>query len=449
MLKVYDQNHNQLGMLAKYKDLRIESTLSSADRTLSFTVEDPDQLPVKNEYYIRTRTDEFVVKKVTDKSWGNMEATCLLNLEELQGTPFLSFSVKEKTLEEAAYLALDGTGWTVGYCDVDKVRSAGMVNCNSLQVIENLCAAWMCDHSFDTLRKKVNFYRKMGSKKGAYFMEGLNLTQVTKDVDSYDYYTRIIPIGAGGLTIESVNNGRNHLENFQYSSKKLTYIWKDESYTDPQALMEDAELKLREMSKPAESYSCETANLASQRKDFDILDYSLGDEVKLISRQTRTMTTQRVTKTVEYPDDEKKNSCELSSTTLTFLEMQEKLKKSSDIVSYVITSDGKISVSDILNFESGISGSSAFRTFDEELSELKLEIRGIKENPKFNGATLTNPTITGAIIDAQSLVVGGRDVVRLLESLSGEADAAERLNTLEEKVNTILAALKNVITDGS
>lgn len=506
MLKIYDQNHKQLGMLTRYKNLKIESVLSSGDKTLSFTVLDPDEIPLKNEYYVRTRTDEFVIKKISHKSWSDMTVTCLLNLEGLQGNPFSSFAVVDRKLQDAVTLGLQGTSWQVGECDVTKVRSAGMVNCNSLQVTDNLCVAYMCDHSYDTLNKKVNLYNKMGSNKGAYFIEGLNLKRITKETDSYDYYTRIIPVGADGLTIEGVNGGKNYLENYQYSNKILTYIWKDESYTDAKALMEDAELKLQEMSAPVETYSCDIIDLARQRKDYSILSYSLGDEIRLINRETRTLTRRRITKITEYPENPEKNSCEFSNVTMTFTEMQEKLKKASDIINYVITSDGRysgtINVSDILNLESGIANSATIQLFNQDLVSLqqtvadlersigtigdltqtyamlskanvpsewvetdmladgsvtveKMDVASLAEeifsgvitSPEFVDAYLQNPTITGAVIDADSLTVDGTDIAQLLENLADVKVNEQRLTSLEEQVASIIAALKNVIAD--
>lgn len=426
MLKVYDQNHKQLGMLTKYTDLKEESVLSSGDKTLSFIVKDPDEIAIKNEYYIRTRTDEFVIKKVSRKSWADMSVTCLLNLEELQGNPFFTFSVTSKTLEEAAALALAGTGWTVGKCDVTKIRNAGMINCNSLQVIENLSTAWMCDHSFDTLRKQVNFYEKMGEKRGAYFIDGLNLKRITRETDSYDYYTRIIPIGADGLTIEEINGGKNYLENYQYSDKVLTYIWKDESYTDALTLKEDAEAKLREMSEPEETFSCEVVDLASQRKDFNLLAYSLGDEVKLINRETRTLTSRRITKTIKYPEAPEKNSCEISNVSSTFTEMQEKLKKAMEIVNYVVSNDGRytgtINISDILNFENGLRKSGVVNQINQDLSE-------------------TNETVAG--LNEKSTALAEQ-----IKALSEEVEKVQGLTELGEKVDKIIAVLENVISDG-
>lgn len=383
MLKIYDQNHVQLGTLTRYKEPKVESELNTADRYLSFVVTNPDEVRLKNEYYVRTREDEFVIKKISHKSWSSMEVSCLLNLEELQGKPFRSFSVEDEYLYDAVSRAITGTGWTIGYCDVDKKRNAGMVDCDALQVVKNLCTAWMCECSFDSLHKKVNLYNKMGSKKGAYFMDGLNLRQITKDIDSYDYYTRIIPIGADGITIETVNNGKAYLENYQYSNKVLTYLWKDESYTDPQALKEDAELKLDDMSKPAEAYSCDVIDLANQRKDYGVLSYKIGDEVKLINRETRTLTRQRITKTVRYLENPEKNTCELSNTTLTFTELQEKLNNAAEIVNYMIDGDGRytgtIKVSDVIDLETGIKKSAVFQDISKDLNETILNVQKLGE----------------------------------------------------------------------
>ena len=37
MLKIYDTNHNAIGHIVKYKDLKIEGDVTTGDRTLSFT----------------------------------------------------------------------------------------------------------------------------------------------------------------------------------------------------------------------------------------------------------------------------------------------------------------------------------------------------------------------------------------------------------------------------
>lgn len=120
-----------------------------------------------------------------------------------------------------------------------------------------------------TKKKTVSFYDQVGQDKGNFFLTGLNLKRLQRKGSTYDYYTRIIPIGQDGLTIESVNDGKNYLENYQYTNKVKTYIWKDESYTDAAAMKEDAEAKLKDLSKPEVSYSADIIDLAKQRAGYD------------------------------------------------------------------------------------------------------------------------------------------------------------------------------------
>lgn len=370
MLKIFDKNHNAIGHLVKYKDCRIESEITTGDKTLSFLYLAKHHT-LSNEMYVRTRQDEYIIKEISENSDGFPEIVAALNLEDLEGKAWGTFSVKDVTIEEAARLALAGTGWTVGSCNVTKRRNAGMVHVNSLGVIQNLCMAYMCEPVFDTIKKTVSFYEERGEDKGVYFIRGLNLKKLQKKSTSYDFYTRIVPIGAENLTIESVNDGKNYLENHQYSEKIRTYIWKDDSYTDPQALKEDAEKKLNDLSKPEVSYSAEVRDLARQRTEYSILSYSLGDRVTLIDSSTGIREKQRIMKLVEYEADPNKNTCEIANTFLTFEELQEKIRAAADIVNYAMTSDGKIYVSDILNFESGITGSVTVRGLQGSMNDIQ------------------------------------------------------------------------------
>ena len=75
-----------------------------------------------------------------------------------------------------------------------------------------------------------------------------------------------------------MNDGKNYLENYQYTNKVKTYIWKDESYTDAAAMKEDAEAKLKDLSKPEVSYSADIIDLAKQRAGYD--DFSFPWEIQ-------------------------------------------------------------------------------------------------------------------------------------------------------------------------
>lgn len=390
MLKVYDKDHNAIGHIVKYKDLKIEGEVATGDRTLSFTYLAKNH-QIEPEYYVQTKEDEYVIKEKTVNSDGFLEYVAVLNLEDLEGKPWSSFSVTDVTIDEAARLALTGTGWTVGECTVTKRRNAGMLQVSSRDVIDKLCIAFMCERVYDTKKKTVSFYPELGEDRGVYFLKGTNLKKLSRKSDSYDYYTRIIPIGANGLTIEAVNGGKNYLENYQYSRKVKSYIWKEESYTDAQALMEDAELKLADLSKPINSYSGEIIDLAAQNEAYSVLSYRLGDTVTLIDAATGIREKQRIMKLTEFEQEPTKNTCELSNTYMTFEELQQKYQEAADIINTMVAGDGRytgtINVSDILNFEAGLAGSSTaidlqlgINSLAREMTQVKLAVGQIETN---------------------------------------------------------------------
>lgn len=455
MLKIFDKDHNAIGHIVKYKDCKIESDVATGDKTLSFTYLAKHHA-LTNEMYIRSKEDEYVIKEVPAVSGVFPKIVAILNLEDLQKDMWQTFSVTDTTIDAAVMTVLAGTGWTIGYCDVTKKRNAGMMQVSTLDVIQKLCTAFMCDPVFDTIGKKVSFYTRRGEDKGVYFMSGLNLKKMQKKSTSYDYYTRIIPIGQDGLTIESVNGGKNYLENFQYSNKVLTYIWKDESYTDPQALMEDAQLKLEDLSKPTVAYSVDVRDLSAQKEEYSVLSYAEGDTVKLIDQDTGTMVSQRIKKLVRYPDNPEKNTCEIANTFLTFEEMQQKYKEAADIINFTVTGEGRytgtISVSDILKFEEGIAGSSVIGGINSSISTMEGDIALVK---------LTVGEIEANYITAETVAANYATIVQLnaadasIHSLEGDyasfkSVTADELAANTALINTVsgdLANYKTVVAD--
>lgn len=390
MLKIYDTNHNAIGHIVKYKDLKIEGDVTTGDRTLSFTYMARHH-EICEEFYIETQDDEYVVKEKGVSTDGFLSFVAVLNLEELEAKPWSSFSIADSTISDAAKLALAGSGWTVGECTVTKKRNAGILQTNTLGVIQKLCTAFMCEVVYDTKKKTVSFYEQVGQDKGTFFLTGLNLKRLQRKGSSYDYYTRIIPIGQDGLTVESVNDGKNYLENYQYTKKVKTYIWKDESYTDAAALKEDAEAKLKDLSKPEVSYSADIINLAKQKAGYSGFSFSLGDTITLIDAATGIREKQRIIKLTQYPQNHTKDECELANKLPSFEEAREKLQAAQEIINTVISDDGRytgtINVSDILHFEEGVSGSGAvgnlqglYNALNGDLSELKVSVGQIETN---------------------------------------------------------------------
>ena len=457
MLKIYDTNHNAIGHIVKYKDLKIEGDVTTGDRTLSFTYMARHH-EICEEFYIETQDDEYVVKEKGVSTDGFLSFVAVLNLEELEAKPWSSFSIADSTISDAAKLALAGSGWTVGECTVTKKRNAGILQTNTLGVIQKLCTAFMCEVVYDTKKKTVSFYEQVGQDKGTFFLTGLNLKRLQRKGSSYDYYTRIIPIGQDGLTIETVNDGKNYLENYQYTKKVKTYIWKDESYTDATALKEDAEAKLKDLSKPEVSYSADIINLAKQKAGYSGFSFSLGDTITLIDAATGIREKQRIIKLTQYPQDHTKDECELANKLPSFEEAREKLQAAQEIINTVISDDGRytgtINVSDILHFEEGVSGSGAVGNLQElynalngDLSELKVSVGQIETNYiKAEDADLKYATIKKLEVEQEKVKNLDADYGNIKNLLSGAAGIGD-LSTIV--ITTKNATIENEVVRNS
>lgn len=353
LLQLYDKNKKKIAALTEYENLCIESILESGDKTLSFYYSLFYKFydEIEEETYIRTKTDEYVVKaKGGDSNDNKTLFTCKLNVEELEGTIFDRFESVEQNLVDALNLAIVGTEWRLNSdnCNNRKKRTIRMTNCSSWTIIQKAKKLYDIEFKFDTLNKIIMLFDKIGDDRGIYFIDSLNLRALQVQGNSYGFYTRIIPTGKGGLTIASVNGGKTYLENKQYSNKTLTYYWKDERYTKPESLKEDALEKLNIMSKPFKSYIASTINLAKMNGKYkDILDYNLGDYIYLISNKNKVKDKHRIVKTKEYPQDHSKDTVELANKALDLSEEKLLVDEMSNTLENITTDNGTVDGSTI------------------------------------------------------------------------------------------------------
>jgi phage minor structural protein len=324
-MQIFNDKKQRVGILKGFKDRKIVKTLNSGDRELSFKYpsdgEKVDQL--KEEYYIRTKDDEYVIRKKKTGVQFN-EYTAQLNVEELEGAVFpYGFESKEQTIRACLEFAFEGTGWKIGVCQITKKRTINKdEETNAWDVLQDCLSTYRVECKIRSLEKTIDIYEQIGEDRGRYFIEGLNLKKLTVTSDTYDFYTRLIPLGKDGIGIEWL--GKPYLENYQYSSKIKTYVWSDERYTNTTSLIEDGIAKLEEMSKPYVAYKADVIDLARQSKKYSsVFDFDIGDTVWMISKSTKTKEKQRIVKLTEYPESPQSNTVELSNATKTFTEVQQ------------------------------------------------------------------------------------------------------------------------------
>ena len=324
-MQIYNDKKKRVGVLKDFANRSITSTLDTGDKELAFEypADGPMVEELREECYIRTKTDEFVLKAV-ERGEKKNKYTATLNVEDLEGTVFPGgFETVELTITDALNFAFKDTGWKVGTCEITKRRTIRIEESTTAwAVLQQSLSTYRCECKIDSLTKTVNIYEQVGEDKGCYFMDGLNLRKLTLKSDTYDFYTRIYPIGKDGLTpFEALNVP--YIENHQYSEKVKSYVWKDERYTRTTSLIEDATAKIEEMSRPYKAFTADVVDLAKRSKKYkNILSYGIGDTITLISKKNRVKEKQRIVKIKEYPEHPEKNTVEISNARKTFAEIQ-------------------------------------------------------------------------------------------------------------------------------
>lgn len=398
MLHLKNKSKIKIAGLKDYKNLTIEKELASGDKTLAFSYPKTSKYysDIEEECYINTKEDEFIVK---EKNVGNdyTEFKCILNLEDLEGKPWERYASEEQTIDKALALALAGTGWIVGKCSLKKKRTVRLSNCSSLEVIKEIKKIYRVDLVFNTLSRTIDVYEHLGEDKGTYFIDSLNLKDLSIQGNSYDFFTRIIPIGKDNLRISSINNGKEYVENTQYSNKIKTCYWMDERYTIIENLKEDAEAKLNEISKPYRAYSADIINLAKLNDKYkNILDYKLGDTITLISKDNKFRDKQRIVKISEHPDEPELDSVEIANTILSFEETQTQFQEATDTVNNITTDNGTVDGSTIDEIET-----KQIKDFDSEVIKAT-NIEAL--NIKVTNLEAHNVTITGELTAVQATI---------------------------------------------
>lgn len=445
MLRYKDKNGVE-SPLVKYENLYVEEVLDYGDKTLGFSIPKNLAGKIELEDFIRTKTDEFVIKQMNTNDNGEYDIVAKINIDELEGASFQNFETVEQTALDAANLALAGTGWTCE-CTVKKKRTVRMTNSSVWDILKKIADTFILEMVIDSLNKKIIFKEKIGEDKGVYFTDELNLVSLTIQSNSSDFYTRILPLGKDGLTIESVNGGSKLLENHTYSSKNKTFIWKDERYTVPESLKEDATAKLEELATPYTSYSCKIVDLANAKK-IKAYEYKIGDVITIINKETHTRIKQRIVKLKSYPENPGENTCEISNLKLTFSAYIQKYNSTCNTVDNITNDNGtvdgdaidNIDASKVLNLDEIISKNARFVTLTTQLANVTGQLNantakiGTLENTKLSSAEADIKYATIEKLDG----VEGKFEDFYAKDFESAVSKIEDLTVRVEKVNTIM-----------
>lgn len=340
MFKVYDQNMRFLMLLDKVGEVTITEDITKGTKNLQF------QVPVKEEYlhnlleenYIESSDYSYVIKEIVLESNSFYTVYCIANYEELTNKVFKVFDVFEKSLKQAYEYCVSLSNWQVNYQSLNLSQTTLQeLNVNGFDMLKVLAEAYHQELWFDTKHKMLYVYDKMGTKYGSYYMNELKLQQLMKQSQTYDFATILYPYGKDGLNIKNINNGKEFLENYTYSNKKVERIWVDTKYEHAEDLKKAGEMYLEELAQPKSSYKLSLASLGN---------VGLGDEIILIDKIKRIKQKQRVVKITRHPFQPEKDSVEISNLqvdfTKTYLKNQQLIQKDLAYFKSIINNISKV-----------------------------------------------------------------------------------------------------------
>lgn len=308
MVKVYNTDNEFLDYCDVMKEAYTEERLDKGFKILCFKVPCLEKYIelFQEEFYVETEDYNYVIKEVNFKANDFFEVYCYPDIEEIAGAAFQVFDFFEQTVRAAYAYCLKDTPWVVEYHSTEKtIATYQTSNVSGLEMVYQIAEDYVQELWFDTKNKVLHVYDKMGKNLGAYYSNELKLQKLVKSSSSYDYATVLIPIGKDGLTIESINNGRQFIENFTYSDKYIEKIWVNEDYDVAEKLKAAAEIYLDSIAQPQSSYKLSLSTLGSS--------VALGDTIILVDKLKRIKQKQRVVKITRYADRPEKSTLEISN----------------------------------------------------------------------------------------------------------------------------------------
>lgn len=324
-IKIYDSEGLRDRYITKRKSIKITSILNEYDKRIQFSFPSADY-QIYCEDYIEFEGEKYVVKEVSQERNGFRDVTAILCLEELENKTFVEYS-NTGTAEAISQDVTSDTGWTLDFeSDDDTEIAISVSRTNAKDLIEDTKEQSCLEVKYDSGNKVVYMAEKIGKDRGVIFLKGINLIKVEDKTDTYDYCTRLIPIGKGGIDISSVNNGKNYID-ADGAKKIITQFFTDEAYGTPEILLKASRYKLDELSKPNIVITVKVLDLyRAYGSRFENYFYDLGDEVRIVDEKGKLSDKYRISKMVEYPDTPEKNTIELANRTKSFEDYAKKLK---------------------------------------------------------------------------------------------------------------------------
>ena len=169
-----------------------------AEPIIKQSINELDKLSFKlpNELIANANNEDAVIYKghsYTIKEIDNNKIYCVYDVDELLEIYIESKILTALTIKDNMDKLLEGSGWTCEGDNSENRKAFTFNNTNIYDAVMEMAEKYDYEVRFDNVLKKVYFAAELGSDKGAYAAEGLNLSAFNVNRSTYGYATRIEP----------------------------------------------------------------------------------------------------------------------------------------------------------------------------------------------------------------------------------------------------------------
>lgn len=323
----------------------------------------PEYELIREEAVIRTYENEYLIKKIDDD-----KVDCKLNFDFLKQRLFKNYVSETKSLAEVLTYHMP-SGWTIEGLNVSTIRrSIKFELCNDYDVIMECMDTYKVKFIWHILEKRLVVVNPdLMNPTGEYVTSELNLRKLSFKGQSVNFATRLYAYGKDGMTMEDAiidgeRYGLEYVEDKTFSDKLVVAYWKDERYTVPENLHDDALAKLKGLSWPVRSYECKIDDLAKQDERYTFLDFAMHKVISLLDADRGIAVNHQIVEYDEWPDEPRENGVTLSCVADT---IQDRIRSAAD-------NGGKDAAEAVRQeLESFING-----TYADDLESLEQQIDG-------------------------------------------------------------------------
>lgn len=270
-------------------DIIATGEVNGAD-TLAFKLpfNDGKRVTLDNEKQVQIADDIYRVRTLSDEKAA--DSSILTTVYAEAAFYDLTYSAEKPPAEFNADLAdvpmryaLQGTGWSVGTVNVTTLRTWTCQEKNALAILRMVQQIHGGDLVFDSRNRLVSLLVFSGKDSGTLFAYKKNLTSIRRVVDTRSLVTRLYAYGKDGITFASINGGKEYVEDYTYSSEVRVSTLDCSNFTNPYQMLEFANMRLAEYSKPRVSYVLSAMDL-SVLTGYEHEQWALGDIVTVDDR---------------------------------------------------------------------------------------------------------------------------------------------------------------------